>query len=180
MLKPYILNNTSPDMSTLESALSRLNTSLEASQRERGQHSWAQPIFRLCATMQTRYLTKLGMTPSEMLLVRAVQGVQKEVCRVLTGIWASGVELELDCDDSGASLKEEDSREVLKGWGRSVRELVKWLDWDVWAKCRPACQFDEVCYLPTWIFFPRPPEDRKSGEWTKRPEPRCWDRIHPL
>jgi len=38
---------------------------------------------------------------------------------------------------------------------------MDWLDWSMWIKCKPACGFEEICYLPTWPFFVW--ED--SGDW---------------
>jgi len=35
-----------------------------------------------------------------------------------------------------------DLEELGLKWGRSVNELMHWLDWGVWVKCRPACAYD--------------------------------------
>ncbi|KAG1898172.1 uncharacterized protein F5891DRAFT_1044825 [Suillus fuscotomentosus] len=65
--------------------------------------------------------------------------------------------------------------------------LISWLDWSVWVKCRLACGFEEMCYLPTWPFgffwTPGTPlqgqwdsgslwPDPNKGEW-KRPQTPC-------
>jgi hypothetical protein len=83
-------------------------------------------------------------------------------------------------------------RTLLGEWKEDVTQLISWLDWSVWVKCRPACDFEEMCYLPTWPFgFPvdEPPfqaqwdyaslwPDPKKGEW-KRPQPKCIKRLEP-
>ncbi|KAG1889685.1 uncharacterized protein F5891DRAFT_1073069, partial [Suillus fuscotomentosus] len=38
-------------------------------------------------------------------------------------------------------------------WKEDVIQLISWLDWSMWVKCRLACGFEEMCYyLPTWPF----------------------------
>ncbi|KAH6909269.1 hypothetical protein BKA70DRAFT_230712 [Coprinopsis sp. MPI-PUGE-AT-0042] len=183
MLSTYILRNVevpSPQHSTL--------------------FGWASPVFERCTTLQTQYIAKLDtLTSSERLLLRAVQDVLHEICRVTTNIWAEGVELELE--DKTIPVGN-----ILENWRRSIDELVHWLDWSVWVKCKPACGYEETCYLPTWPFFsrdsstPAPGVDESQAhfpghlfdgrwipngkadplpEWVK-PQPRCMRRLAPL
>ncbi|KAJ3531091.1 hypothetical protein NMY22_g8302 [Coprinellus aureogranulatus] len=171
MLRPYILNGTRPDAS--DASLGERTADAES------RYAWAKPIYQLCATLHTQYFAQLRLTPSESLLVRSMRGVEREICRVLVGIWAEGVGLGLDSGIVQKREGEEVAKTVLENWRNTVKRLMGWLDWDVWVKCRPGCAFGEICYIPTWVFFP-PPEDEKGGEWIKKPEPRCWERVHPL
>ncbi|KAG2138131.1 hypothetical protein BD769DRAFT_1434092 [Suillus cothurnatus] len=138
-------------------------------------NSWAEPVFRECATSHTASIVAHGttLTPSEHLLLQAVRETTHEICRVVTKMWASGLIV-----------------------GEDVTRLISWLDWSVWVKCRPACGIEEMCYLPTWplgFFFPAPSHeddaspfqdsaslwpDPKKGEW-KRPQPKCIRRLEP-
>jgi hypothetical protein len=130
LLKPYTLNGTRPD--------APYDTLHEPGDR----HAWAKPIFRLCATTHTLYLTKLDLTPSEALLVHSLRGVERQICRVLVGIWASGVENGLGVE---VDLHKGHSRcftKVIERWRSDLKVLMDWLDWSVWVKCVPPCHFD--------------------------------------
>ncbi|KAK7014139.1 hypothetical protein VNI00_019377 [Paramarasmius palmivorus] len=135
--------------------------------------------YKLCATTHTRYIREtLAMTPSEKLLLGAVEGTTKEICRSVIRMWSWGV----DHDDG-------DVEELLGAWKEEIERLMNWLDWSVWLKCRPGCNWDEMCYLPTWPMFrwgpggrpgppgrgPPPPEDVDEDEepdWID-PQPVC-------
>ncbi|KAJ7916493.1 hypothetical protein B0H13DRAFT_2323287 [Mycena leptocephala] len=80
----------------------------------------------------------------------------REICRTLVSMWAEGV---LALRDS-ATL----SSSLTPKWKADVDRLMDWLGWDVWVKCRPACTFDELCYLPGAPF--------SMGEWNTS-TPRC-------
>lgn len=108
-------------------------------------HEWALPVFTECATTHTRWLGQSTvissrLSESERLLLRSVNGVQKEICRVLVGIWAEGVELGM--------LKEEEEftqtvdLELSQKWLERTEGLMKWLDWSYWLRCRPACGYE--------------------------------------
>ncbi|KAJ8581241.1 hypothetical protein M405DRAFT_633051, partial [Rhizopogon salebrosus TDB-379] len=76
MLTPYLLHST---------VVPNANTSgVNASQ-------WAYPVFRQCATTHTSELTAHlhSMTPSEHLLLKAVKGTTREICRVTTNMWVT-------------------------------------------------------------------------------------------
>ncbi|KAH8817621.1 hypothetical protein DL96DRAFT_1622935 [Flagelloscypha sp. PMI_526] len=107
--------------------------------------SWAMPIFKLCATSHTKFITSSTLssklTTSEHLLLNSINGVNKEICRTVTKMWT---QFTPSTDLAGP---------VLEQWRAETKRLMRWLDWSVWVKCHPACSFDEVCYLPTWPFF---------------------------
>jgi hypothetical protein len=76
---------------------------------------------------------------SEKIILQAVHGVSKEICRVLVTTWAEGMEidsLELDLIEK-ASLQG-----LLRTWKYRVENLMEWLDWSYWRTCRPACAYD--------------------------------------
>ncbi|CAK5273585.1 unnamed protein product [Mycena citricolor] len=134
MLTPYILHSAVPD----------------------GAHdgdAWAVPIWKKCATRHSDPIRQRedSLTPSERTLLAALEGVNREICRVVVGMWALGVHAGLDPlipGDPGA-----DSVNLVDSWRASLQNLMSWLDWSVWIKCRPACGAEELCYLSTWPYF---------------------------
>ncbi|KAG2105877.1 uncharacterized protein F5147DRAFT_838049 [Suillus discolor] len=157
---------------------------------------WAAPVFRECATSHTASIVARGTTlmPSERLLLQAVRETTHEICRVATKMWASGMIIGVDPLYPPEQLPEADHIHTLMDeWKEDLTRLISWLDWSVWVKCRPACGFEEMCYLPTWPygFFPTPGgphqfprnsaslwPDPNKGEW-KRPQPKCIRRREP-
>ncbi|KAG2157020.1 hypothetical protein DEU56DRAFT_920690 [Suillus clintonianus] len=156
---------------------------------------WAAPIFRDCATSHMAFIAAHGTTmmPSEHLLLQAVRETTREICRVTTRMWASGMIAGVDSFYPPDQRPEADSLEALMGeWKEDITRLISWLDWNVWVTCRPACGFEEMCYLPTWpLGFPGPDDDKtpqrdsdplwpdpNKGEW-KRPQPKCIRRLEP-
>jgi hypothetical protein len=75
------------------------------------------------------------------MLLSAVEEINREICRVLVGMWAEGVVAGLD-----AALPVENTTSsipaVVEHWTIQLSALMKWLDWSVWVKCRPACGFE--------------------------------------
>ncbi|KAH7910572.1 hypothetical protein BJ138DRAFT_1180191 [Hygrophoropsis aurantiaca] len=175
MLTPYILHSSIP---------------LHLSSSGVARH-WAEPIFMECATAHTSPFVSEFMatfTSSEALLLKAVQETVREICRVTTRMWAEGVEIGLD-PYLPVDVANQNTTAVIEKWKADLNALILWLDWSVWVKCRPACVFEEICYLPTWPIgfrhrrrpgapqWPNPPED--NDDW-KRPQPRCIRRLEPF
>ena len=126
MLTPYTLNAVRPPLTP--SSASPL--------------SWAAPNFELCATAHTRFVRRsllAKLTQSERLIHESIEGVSREICRVLVGIWAEGVELGLDSPLPSTSR---DASAVAASWSGKIDNLMKWLDWSVWVQCRPTCSFE--------------------------------------
>jgi hypothetical protein len=126
MLTPYLLYST---------VVPNANTSgVNASQ-------WAYPVFRQCATTHTSELTAHMhlMTPSEHLLLKAVKETTREICRVTTNMWVTGVMSGLDSLFEVESHEEADIVQLFDGWRDDTQKLMSWLDWSVWIKCRPTC-----------------------------------------
>ncbi|KAJ7598686.1 hypothetical protein C8J56DRAFT_1039574 [Mycena floridula] len=175
MLQPYILQSAAPNDSS---------------------DSWAAPIFELCSTSHTKWIAASArLSVSERLLLNAAEETNREICRVLTNLWADGVNAGLDyiVKPPTGTLKSSNAAHLVDKWYREVKRLMKWLDWSAWLKCKPACNVESICYLPTWPFFkngiPGIPkeetphfEDTKEGEekedW-EDPEPICLRRIEP-
>ncbi|KAG1887159.1 hypothetical protein F4604DRAFT_1877684 [Suillus subluteus] len=162
MLTPYLLHSTViPSAGTL---------GIYSSQ-------WASPIFRLCVRTHTSQITNLIplMTPSERLLLKAIEDTTREICRVTTKMWAVGVMSGLDTLFPIEPNEELDATQIMNDWRQDIQKLMSWLDWGVWIKCRPACGPEEMCYLSTWpINAPRPerplPSPRDSQNLTNSPE----------
>ncbi|KAG1883302.1 hypothetical protein F4604DRAFT_1879022 [Suillus subluteus] len=144
-------------------------------------NSWAAPVFRECAISHTASIVAHGATlmPSEHLLLQAVRETTREICRVVTKMWASGLIVGVDPFYPPEQFPEADHIHTLMDeWKEDVTRLVSWLDWSVWVKCRPACGIEEMCYLPTWPLGASLWPDPNKGEW-KRPQPKCIIRLEP-
>jgi hypothetical protein len=103
---------------------------------------WAVPVFKLCATTHTSSIQfdSPSMTPSEQLILQAIRDTTREICRVVTKMWASGVHVGIDERLNPKELP--DAGEVtnlMNAWREDVNRLTGWLDWNVWVKCKPAC-----------------------------------------
>ncbi|KAJ7198832.1 hypothetical protein GGX14DRAFT_469051 [Mycena pura] len=143
------------------------------------ENAWAAPVFKFCATAHTEYIRRNAelsakLTPSEHLLLRAVEETNREICRVVVSMWAEGVIAGLDdalpVHTSGSAAPETDAAALIRRWTAALGDLMAWLDWSVWVKCRPECGVDgphvqELCYLPTWPFRNGP----GGGEGRHRP-----------
>lgn len=129
MLSPYIINYVGPGNLTTV--------------------SWAAPVFEQCATTHTRVISttlRPHLTLSEKPLLRAVEGVSHEICRVVVGIWADGVMLGFDNHSNVVRLKARPDQDISADWSRRIDWLIRWLDWSVWVKCNPQCEL-EVCSM---------------------------------
>ncbi|KAF8834309.1 hypothetical protein BDN67DRAFT_976107 [Paxillus ammoniavirescens] len=146
MLTPYVLHSAVP------------STEIEL--------DWAVPIFKLCATTHTSSIQfdLPFMTPSEQLILQAIRDTTREICRVVTKMWVSGVLVGVDERLNPKALPNVvEVTNLMNAWRSDVNRLMKWLDWNVWVKCKPACGSEEMCYLPTWpVGFPWPDWDRQK------------------
>ncbi|KAI5986930.1 hypothetical protein EDD15DRAFT_2389799 [Pisolithus albus] len=192
MLVPYIPVKITPP-----------SINLKINEVGAGVLNWARPTYRLCATTHTGVLKDDAMTSSEKVLLSAVRETTREICRVVTKMWGSGVLAGVDHSMGTVNVQEvETIQNLMKMWKKDIDELMAWLDWNVWVKCRPACDPEEICYLTTWpIGFPVPPPPpfpHKAGylvqcpaflsvgpprieladDW-ERPQPRCIRRVDP-
>lgn len=209
----YLLNSTLNDRSTFDHSQQvqrQLHTVLlphtvfaalppNTSDIANATNSWAAPIFRACATSHAASIVALGttLTPSERLLLQAVRETTREICRVVTRMWASGLMAGVDHFYPPEQRPDADRIHALMSeWREDLTQLISWLDWSVWVKCRPACGIEEMCYLPTWpLGFPNTEDyalpfqtqwdsasklwpDPNKGEW-KRPQPKCIRRLRP-
>ncbi|KAJ3887418.1 hypothetical protein GG344DRAFT_55716 [Lentinula edodes] len=199
MLTPYVPYDLKP------------NAAADLRVAERVDHitlAWASPAYELCSTIHTSYIAKSlsgRMTPSERLLLGAVQDTTKEICRVLVKMWATGVEAGLDAKYWVRRPGRQEKRDhhddrfgaLARQWSVEIEHLMDWLDWHMWVSCSPACSDEEMCYMPTWPFFGGPPPgpamspesgnsfetnpesgSDNSNEWT-RPMPKCIRKIAP-
>jgi hypothetical protein len=114
--------------------------------------AWAAPVYNFCATSHTgniRRSARAGtFTAAERLLLGAVEETNREICRVVVRLWAEGVSAGLD-DALPVPVPVEaapdvDAPALVRKWKAAIDDLMAWLDWSVWIKCRPGCSF-EVC-----------------------------------
>ena len=108
-------------------------------------HSWAIPVFEECSTTHTRYIDSnpslsQRLTYSEHLLLNSTKSVSKEICRVIVGMWAEGMEHSISTE---GFTRSDSAQELMKRWKGLTEELISWLDWSEWVTCQPACG-DEV------------------------------------
>jgi hypothetical protein len=66
--------------------------------------------------------------------------VSKEICRVIVGVWAEGMEHSISNE---GFTRSESAQELMKRRKRLTEELIAWLHWSEWVTCQPACG-DEV------------------------------------
>ncbi|KAJ8579830.1 hypothetical protein M405DRAFT_939004 [Rhizopogon salebrosus TDB-379] len=160
MLTSYIFRDTVPSNASFDSA-----------------HSWATPVFKACGTAHTSSIASYmpSLNPSERLLLQAVQETTREICRITTKMWAAGAlagldpYLPLDSTPDPAEIAD-----LVDTWRQELSDLMAWLDWSVWVRCRPACGPEEMCYLPSWpVNVPRGP-----GPHRPSPSQEIYDDIH--
>ncbi|KAG8213369.1 hypothetical protein J3R82DRAFT_11860 [Butyriboletus roseoflavus] len=160
MLTPYLLFSATP---TDESDKTELD--------------WTVPIYKLCATTHTYSMESEldSMTDAEKLLLKAVRGTSREICRVVTKMWAAGVCAGIDpLLNTKESLDVSEITHLWGTWAEDLNRLMEWLDWNVWIKCNPGCGPEEMCYLPTWpVGFPR----MEWGPGRKPPSPSHPERL---
>ncbi|KAF8414421.1 hypothetical protein L210DRAFT_3008478 [Boletus edulis BED1] len=86
------------------------------------------------------------MTDSEKLVLQAVRGTTREICRVVTKMWVAGVHAGID-----PLLNTKEHFDVAKvahlrnAWLEDLNHLITWLDWSEWVKCNPACDREVHC-----------------------------------
>ncbi|KDQ62996.1 hypothetical protein JAAARDRAFT_168385 [Jaapia argillacea MUCL 33604] len=133
---------------------------------------WATPIFRQCATTHTTHFSVFAhlFTPEERTLLAAIRGTTHEICRVLVNMWVDVARTE---KDTGYDGKESD---IVQKWRGDLSGLMRWLDWSIWVRCKPICGVEEICYLPTWPFFDKVPQE---DWWNTEPQPFCIRRVAP-
>ncbi|KAJ7512846.1 hypothetical protein B0H11DRAFT_10316 [Mycena galericulata] len=180
MLTPYILFSARPGVD-----------------EDADNDAWAASVWRGCATRHTAYIhanaeLQARFTAPERSLLRALDDTNREICRVVVGMWTSGVRAGLDAlissdggdPDPAIEMTDLVSKEVVslvvEEWRTETQTLMAWLDWSVWVKCRPACSSEEMCYLPTWPFFWEKMRagDPEDSDW-QRPQPRCIRQFEP-
>ena len=125
MLTPYILYSAAP---TDPSDKTELN--------------WTTPIYKLCATTHTHFMeSELDfMTDAEKLILKAVRGASREICRAVTKMWAAGVYAGIDpLLNTKESLDISEITPLRNAWAEDLNRLMGWLDWSVWVKCNPGC-----------------------------------------
>ncbi|KAJ3906380.1 hypothetical protein F5879DRAFT_920684 [Lentinula edodes] len=190
----YILNSTNPANSAAENKVLAENIQVQLTAmlqpymlftikppQNSTSTNWVSPMYELCATTYTNYITTSSLhsrlTASENLILDGVQKTTREICRVVTGMWVDGIMSGLEPDFYKSSATENDGNvdlaPLLNSWKERIFGLMKWLDWSVWLKCRPACGFEEMCYLPMWPF-------RRGSEDSDDPQPRCERRMASL
>jgi hypothetical protein len=100
--------------------------------------SWIAPVVNQCASTLTSWAPIENLTRQELVIKRAIEDVQGEICCVLGDVWldAFGVE--------DASI--DDTRLLLAKWSKDINRLMEWLDWSVWGECVPGCG-PKVCII---------------------------------
>jgi hypothetical protein len=133
MLTPYLLYTARPNW---------LSTADSVSYADGRDDAWTLPVWGACATRHTAHIHRNSgrLTHSEHLLLGALDGTNREICRVLVRMWASGVHAGVDAllprqeDPSNPMLSQ-----TLEQWRSDANSLIAWLDWSVWVKCQPMC-----------------------------------------
>ncbi|KAJ7752960.1 hypothetical protein B0H16DRAFT_1836105 [Mycena metata] len=103
----YVLNSTSGNvLATAKNTMSLFRVMLQpyilhAAVPAGSDNAWAAPVFKFCATSHTEYIRRSPslfnkLTPSEELLLNAVEETNREICRVVVRTWVQGVAVGLD------------------------------------------------------------------------------------
>ncbi|KAE9401486.1 hypothetical protein BT96DRAFT_918795 [Gymnopus androsaceus JB14] len=101
------------------------------------ERSWAKPVYEACATVHTRFLSTLtSLTPSERLMGGALEGTNREICRIITRMWADGVNHNVENRQCGSDT----IGRLHAQWKQDIDGLM--------IMCKPACGLDEMCFLP--------------------------------
>lgn len=104
---------------------------------------WAQPVYKLCATTHTKFIRSVpALTYAENLILASIEETNREICRVIVQMWAKGVSAGLDIVLDAPGTPEIDLKDLLEDWSTSVTNLMAWLDWSYWVKCRPECDYE--------------------------------------
>ena len=140
MLTPYLLASATPTDPSDKTDL-----------------DWTIPIYKLCATIHTDSMESEldSMTDSEKLLLRAIRGTSREICRVVTKMWAAGVYAGIDpLLNTKESPDIAEVARVCNTWAKDLNRLMEWLDWSVWVKCNPDCgpEVRMPCYQVELVF----------------------------
>ncbi|KAJ4465378.1 hypothetical protein C8J55DRAFT_493466 [Lentinula edodes] len=134
--------------------------------------AWASPVYKECALSHTSSISTTSRTKSEAPLRNAVEGTTRELCQVLTKMWAMGVHEGLSSlfDSPMSSAHPLVRNAVLDAWKLELGNLIQWLDWNVRIRCKPACGEQELCHIPN---FPCSVGDVSLPVWREDdPKPR--------
>ena len=93
--------------------------------------SWIDPVVEHCASTHTTWAPEALLTPQEKVIKAAVEEVLFRICGVLGDIWVDV----FDSEKSDVGVLER----VLRKWQSGITELMDWLDWSIWLKCKPVC-----------------------------------------
>ena len=116
-------------------------------------HAMVMPFFEIKSGLEeaeTRcveeYTGKLDLThiqSSEKVLIKAVEGVLRGVCRVAFGIYR------VTTVSTTLPLK------IIEKWTKKVDALIKWIDWSGWHRCEQPCAWDVGFLHPLISLTPR-------------------------
>ncbi|KAF8203575.1 hypothetical protein K438DRAFT_2101240 [Mycena galopus ATCC 62051] len=99
MLTPYLLYTERPNWSSTADSVSYAD----------GHEAWALPIWRACATRHTAHIHRSSglqsrLTSSERLILGALDGTTREICRVLVRMWTTaGLDRLLPSQEGGST-----------------------------------------------------------------------------
>lgn len=156
----------------------------QAQRHENSTHEWVKPIATHCSSFLVSHLPHGKFTREERTLYAGVSGTLREICRVLSLLWA-------DAYDPSPEFESD----LIVIWRTRVNDLMEWLDWTMWNRCTPACDPDvsgsaslilylstnpdvmfvsqSLCFIPTWpLGIGRGEEDLSKVNWT----PKCISR----
>ncbi|KAJ4493378.1 hypothetical protein C8R41DRAFT_882444 [Lentinula lateritia] len=160
IVRPFVLHSVSPTGTSPDIA-------------------WASSVFKECALSHASAVSAISFTNSEELLRNAIEGTTRELCRVMTKMWTDGVHEGMS-PLFGSTHKPEDATFLLDTWKVDLGNLIDWLDWGTWMRCRPACKQLEFCYLPAWPFGVGNLSRPAAGWHEHNPQPRCLRKIPPF
>ncbi|KAG8688599.1 hypothetical protein FRC11_005154, partial [Ceratobasidium sp. 423] len=153
MLMPDLTPDTIPGNATATTSSSVAQYS-QARRRESQIDEWVKPILDHCSSYLVSHLPQDQFTREERTLYAGVSGTLHEICRVLSLLWSEAYD----------PLPATQPMDLVDRWRVQVDQLMQWLDWPMWNRCRPECSLDSLCFIPTW------PKGIGGGPWGKGEE----------
>ncbi|KAJ3716001.1 hypothetical protein C8R42DRAFT_679283 [Lentinula raphanica] len=139
--------------------------------------SWVTQVYEMCATAYPTFSSASGpanFTTSENLMLTALKATNREICRVITSMWADGISHQMENPLASSHNTRMLFRSIHKRWKEDIDSLMLWLDWSVWLKCNPSCSLNEMCYLPMSPYLV--PGADPADDWitqARDPRPTC-------
>lgn len=119
---------------------------------------WTESAWENCKLSFTfNERSRIDHTESSRVIIGAIEGTLDRLCGTIKRIFTETIRLglaesypQLDYDP----LLETRSQYYVHEWKQNIDELMAWLGWPCWLRCKPECSVDELCMIPMWPAVP--------------------------